>query len=290
MCNILGEGLVFIGVVILIAALFRVRQLVAQLPMGQIRSRWYGLTSLILVFLTGYTAYVFAFWEHHSEWLDPIVPIIFFFGAIFVWMVTTLSLQTAIDIRRVTILEQENITDPLIGIYNRRYLDRRLVEECARAQRYALPLSILLLDIDYFKRVNDAHGHQVGDAVLSYLGRLILNAVRASDIIARYGGEEILIITPHTLTAAATDLAERIRQHIETHELVLTDEHGQRKSIRITVSIGVATLNSEISDCQHLVEQADQALYRAKQEGRNRVSVSNPRSVWPKATELDSLG
>lgn len=287
MFNILGEGLVLVGTIVLIAALFRVRQLVAQLPIGQIRRRWYGLTGLILAFLTGYIFYAFAFWEHHSEWWDLIVPIIFFFGAIFVWLVTVLSLQTAIDIRRVTILEQENITDPLIGIYNRRYLDRRLVEECARAQRYSLPLSLLLLDIDLFKRVNDTHGHQVGDAVLNYLGRLILNAVRASDIVARYGGEEILIITPHTSATIAAELAERIRKHIETHELVLTDERGQRKSICITVSIGVATLNSKMKDCQHLVELADQALYRAKQEGRNRVNVSSSSPVWPALANPD---
>jgi diguanylate cyclase (GGDEF)-like protein len=287
MFNFLAEGLVLVGAVILVVALFRVRQLVAQLPIGQIRRRWYGLTGLIVFFLTSYASYVIAFWEHHLEWQDLMVPIIFFFGAIFVWMVTTLSLQTAMDIRRVTILEQESITDPLIGIYNRRYLDRRLMEECNRAQRHSLPLSILLLDIDLFKRVNDAHGHQVGDAVLSYLGRLILNAVRASDVVARYGGEEILIITPHTPTTTATELAERIRRHVETHELVLTDERGQRKSIRITVSIGVATWNSELKDCQHLVEHADQALYRAKQDGRNRIGVCSTNPVWPTLADPD---
>jgi len=135
--------------------------------------------------------------SRHTAWLDLIVPSVFFFGAGFVWLTATLSLHTAIDIRRVTVLEHENITDPLIGIYNRRYLDRRLQEEFIRARRYSLPLSVLLLDIDHFKRVNDAYGHQVGDLVLSYLGKLLLSAIRATDIIARYGGEEILIRSEH---------------------------------------------------------------------------------------------
>ncbi|MBI5605350.1 MAG: GGDEF domain-containing protein [Deltaproteobacteria bacterium] len=280
MFNLLAEGLVINGALILTAALFRVRRLVTQLPSSHVRRQWYGLTVLIIIFLLGYASYALAFWGFHRAWLDLIVPVIFFLGAVFVWLTATLSLQTAIDVRRVTILEYESITDPLIGIYNRRYLDRRLAEEYARAQRHALPLSILLLDIDFFKRINDVHGHQAGDAVLNYLGRLILTAVRASDIVARYGGEEILIITPHTTTVAAAELAERLRQYVESHELVLTGETGQQK-IRITVSIGVASPTLDMNDCQCLVEGADRALYQAKEEGRNRISVYDTTRAKP---------
>jgi diguanylate cyclase (GGDEF)-like protein len=271
MFNVLSNILVIAGTCILIGALFLVRQLIAQLPAGLVRRRWYILSIFIGFFVLGYISYTAVFWSRHTAWLDLIVPSVFFFGAGFVWLTATLSLHTAIDIRRVTVLEHENITDPLIGIYNRRYLDRRLQEEFVRARRYSLPLSVLLLDIDHFKRINDAYGHQVGDLVLSYLGKLLLSAIRATDIIARYGGEEILIIAPSTTASSAVALAERIRQHVETHELVLTSEPNKRQAIRITVSVGVVELDQEAADSQGLVHNADEALFRAKREGRNRV-------------------
>lgn len=275
MINFLANGFVIAGACVLIGALFPVRKLIMQLPPGQVRRKWYILTGFIFIFIFGYVGYAIAFWGRTATWLDLIVPAIFFSGACFVWLTTTLSLQTANDIRRVTILEHENISDPLIGIFNRRYLDRRLKEECARAQRYSIPLSVLLIDIDYFKRINDVNGHQVGDQVLSYLGKLLLQAIRDSDIAARYGGDEMVIITPNTSTSLAGALAERLRRHVETHELVLTKLSRHPLKIRISVSIGVASLSQEATDCQSLIQNADEALYRAKQEGRNRVVIHN---------------
>jgi diguanylate cyclase (GGDEF)-like protein len=99
----------------------------------------------------------------------------------FVWLTTSLSLQTAVDLRRMDLLETENITDPLTKVYNRRYLDRRLEEEVARAERYALKLSVLMLDIDHFKRINDTYGHQGGDVTLSTLGNLLKASLRDVD-------------------------------------------------------------------------------------------------------------
>jgi diguanylate cyclase (GGDEF)-like protein len=273
MFNLLAEGLVIAGVGVLTVALIPVRQLITQLPARQMRSRWYTMTGLIALFIVGYISYVVTFWSRHAAWPDLIVPGVFFFGAGFVWLTATLSLQTATDVRRVMLLERENITDPLIGIYNRRYLDRRLEEECARARRYTLPLSVLLIDIDHFKRINDTYGHQVGDHVLTYLGKLLLQVIRESDIAARYGGEEILIIAPNTTTSTAASLAERLRQHVETHELVLTNESNEPREIRITVSIGVAGLSQEATDSETLVHNTDEALYRAKQEGRNCIVI-----------------
>lgn len=273
MFNLLAEGLVIAGVGVLTGALIPVRQLITQLPSGQMRSRWYTMIGLIALFIVGYISYAVIFWSRHTDWSDLIVPGIFFFGAGFVWMTATLSLQTATDVRRVTLLERENITDPLIGIYNRRYLDRRLEEECARAQRYSLPLSVLLIDIDHFKRINDTYGHQVGDHVLTFLGKLLLQAIRESDIAARYGGEEMLIIAPNTITSTAAFLAERLRQYVETHELVVTSESNEPREIRITVSIGVAGLSQETTNSKTLVHNADEALYRAKQKGRNCIVI-----------------
>lgn len=278
MITLLADVFVMAGVGVLISALLLVRQLIVQLPPGRIRRRWYTMTGLIILFIIGYICYYITFWNHHIVWLDLIVPAIFFFGAGFVWLTATLSLQTATDVRRVTLLEHENITDPLIGIYNRRYLDRRLEEECARAQRYALPLSLILIDVDHFKVVNDTYGHQAGDLVLGYLGKLLLQVIRESDIAARYGGDEILIIAPKTNINFAAVLAERLRQHVETHALVLTNTTDKPQEIYITVSIGVASLTEEINDCQKLILKVDEVLFCAKQEGRNRIIAHGIKS------------
>ena len=271
--NLIALSLVLAGVALLGGALVPARQLIAQLPSGPVRQRWHSLALLIAAFILGYVGYAAAVWGRVAAWTDLLVPVIFCLGACFVWLTLRLALQTALDVRRVTLLEQENITDPLVGIYNRRYLNRRLEAEVARARRYALPLSVLLLDIDHFKRINDTYGHPVGDQVLSYLGQLLRNSVREADVAARYGGEELLIIAPNTPPGAAGSLAERIRQHVETHALVLAGPASQRQEIQITVSIGVAGLNARVTDSQALVGQADAARYRAKQGGRNRVVV-----------------
>jgi diguanylate cyclase (GGDEF)-like protein len=273
MLTLLSNGLVIAGAGILVGSLVSVYRLLAQLPVGKLRRQWLLLRNLTAFFIAGYLGYLVVFRTRYPAWPDLIVPGVFFFGACFVWLTFRLALQTAVDIRRVTLLEKESITDSLTGLYNRRYLDRRLEEEFSRAKRYRTPLSILLVDIDHFKSVNDTHGHQAGDLVLSYLAKLTLNAVRTSDIAARYGGEELLVIAPNTVEAAAGSLAERLRQHIENHELVLTRDPGNRQIVRISVSVGVAVVDGEMENAQQLVQQADEALYRAKKEGRNRVVV-----------------
>ena len=126
-------------------------------------------------------------WGQQTIWPELLIPGIFLFGAIFVWLTIRLSLQTAIDLRRIDLLEAENITDPLTMGYNRRYLDRRLDEEAARAKRYSLDLSVLMIDIDHFKRVNDRYGHQAGDVALYKLSSLLKAALRDLDVVSRYG-------------------------------------------------------------------------------------------------------
>ena len=268
-----ANGLVIAGLLILIGTLFLVRKLIAQLPPGQIRQKWFFQSGLILLFIFGYLGYGIAFWNDSSGLSGLLVPGVFFFGAGYVWMTITLSLHTTMDIRRVTLLEQETITDPLIGVYNRRYLDRRLGEEFARAKRYQLHLALLLIDIDHFKRVNDTYGHPVGDQVLRHWGGIILGVVRASDIVARYGGEEILVIAPGTSSLEAFALAERIRTNIESHEVTMSSDPDQPQAIRITVSIGVTSLTNQVNQIEQLLQKADEALYSAKNGGRNRVAM-----------------
>ncbi len=267
--------LVFVGASLLGISFFPIRRLISQLSVGNIRQKWNFLSILIFLFLFGYVIYNIIYWDRYNDYFNLIIPVVFFFSAIIVLLVGSLALQTATDLNQVSALRRENIIDPLIGIYNRRHLNLKLDEEILRAQRYSFQLSMLLLDIDHFKNVNDTYGHYIGDLVLKSLGHLLLKNVRKTDIVARYGGEEIAIIAPHTSVPTAADLAERLRQVVETSVMVPADEQEDRQAVSISVSIGVAGLDQKIVDRQSLIEKTDEALYKAKQKGRNRVVVFN---------------
>lgn len=160
--------------------------------------------------------------------------------------------------------------DQLTGLYNHREFYRLLEEELARSQRYGHQVSLLMLDIDYFKRVNDSYGHLAGDQVLRRLPELIRGQLRISDIPCRYGGEEFGVILPETTGVQAQEVAERIRSVVASQPIELPDGG----SIRVTVSLGVATFPHDAQAEEHLVSAADLALYQAKRRGRNRVCVA----------------
>jgi len=275
---IISNILIFGGACLLGVSLFPIRRLVSQLPAGgSLRRKWDILSVLILFFIAGYLSYIVIYWNRPIENINIIVPMVFFFGAIFVLLVGTLALQTAMDIKQISALKYETSTDSLMGIHNRRYLDLRLAEEIERSHRYNFQLCMLLLDLDHFKKVNDTHGHYIGDLVLKNLGHLLLKNTRKTDIVARYGGEEIAVIAPHTSLPTAVDLAERLRQVVEKSVMVPADEQENRPAVTISVSIGVAGLDQQIIDKQSLIERTDEALYKAKQKGRNRVVVLNSK-------------
>lgn len=164
-------------------------------------------------------------------------------------------------------LEEISITDALTRVYNRRYFMERLRQELKRVSRYGPPASLLMLDIDHFKKVNDTWGHQAGDAVLAGAAGLVKSSLRETDIFARYGGEEFSIIATATDSPGAMVLGERLRGLVEQAEF----EHDGKK-LKVTVSIGIATWGPEIKDdFEALIRLADSALYRAKEQGRNRV-------------------
>ena len=175
-------------------------------------------------------------------------------------------------------LKYIGLTDALTGVYNRRYLDRRLVEEIARARRQAYRVSCLYIDIDHFKQVNDGHGHQAGDDVLREAAARIKAELRMSDALARFGGEEFVALLIDADLDSATMVAERIRAGIADAPFVLADG----AALAVSVSIGVATLDDFARDhaaesvAQRLVARADEALYRAKAAGRNRVVGAGP--------------
>jgi diguanylate cyclase (GGDEF)-like protein len=185
--------------------------------------------------------------------------------------IATMCLENATNRERLFI---SGLTDTLTGLHNRRYLERRLKEELARASRYRLPLSCLFLDADHFKRVNDTQGHAVGDQVLVEMAQRVKACLRASDIATRYGGEEFALILPQTDADEAAHLAERIRLEISATPIAIVDG-GQ--PLNITVSVGVSRVLPSAHDRdlqalgQRLLAEADAALYQAKERGRNRV-------------------
>lgn len=170
-------------------------------------------------------------------------------------------------------LARLSTTDPVTGLRNRRYATEFLALEVLRAVRYHTPLAVLLLDLDHFKRVNDTHGHRVGDAVLQVVADTLRATLRSTDVAGRYGGEEFLVVLPQTERAGAVALAERVRAAIEETAI----DVGGPAPVSVTVSIGVAALDERTGSAEQLVELADAALYAAKDAGRNRVADGAPR-------------
>ena len=167
-------------------------------------------------------------------------------------------------------LREEAIHDPLTGVYNRRYLEVTLTRELARAAREGQPLSILMGDVDHFKRLNDTYGHLAGDEVLRALGDLLRNCARASDIPCRYGGEEFVVVLPEMSLEVARERAELVRQDFA--DLRIAFDGIQLGS---TVSIGVSVYPDHGTTANELIDAADQALYEAKHTGRNRVCLAS---------------
>lgn len=171
-------------------------------------------------------------------------------------------------------LELLSRQDPLTGLSNRRNLDELLEREVARSVRYDRPMSVIMMDLDHFKGLNDRYGHQAGDHVLREAARVLQRTVRRHDLLARYGGEELAIVMPETSLEQAAVAAERLRIALATAEIVWRGEQ-----LRITASFGVVgTSRMPLRDSQELVRLADRALYRAKVQGRNRVSLARPDS------------
>ncbi len=161
------------------------------------------------------------------------------------------------------------VTDSLTGIYNHGFLYECLCKEYARAERYKLPLSFLMLDMDYFKKVNDFYGHPQGDTVLCEISHILRNNIRVCDTIGRYGGEEFSIILPESKLEDSVNLAERIRKEVELYNF-----GDVNKVIKCTVSIGVSSYpDPGVKNLEDLINKADRALYNAKAEGRNRVCI-----------------
>jgi diguanylate cyclase (GGDEF)-like protein len=272
-----------IGVVFLISSLIPSFKIIRQLPKGGgLQKQWYLLFCLIILFISGYIIDMIVVWNTVHSTVNLIVSGVFLGGSVFVLMVCLLTLHTIKDIQRISILEKENIIDPLTGIYNRRYLERRLNEEFGMSKRYNLPLSLLMMDVDHFKNINDTYGHQAGDIALKKLTAIINELTRETDFISRYGGDEIVIVLPNTSTSGASVFAKRccnlVRERLSIKSSEYSDiEAPDFKDLTIdglSVSIGVSSVNSINNNIELLMKSADQALYKAKEDGRNRFVVS----------------
>ncbi|WP_207682334.1 GGDEF domain-containing protein [Desulfonema magnum] len=174
------------------------------------------------------------------------------------------------DVTDIAAYEQKllemSIRDGLTGVYNRRYFETRLEEEFERHKRYTRPFSIIMQDIDHFKKVNDTYGHPCGDYILKAFASMIVSSIRKVDIFARYGGEEFCCLLPETRLDSAMKLAEFLRKKIERNIFIFNNTE-----IRITISQGIAELKTEMGAAEALLREADHALYEAKESGRNKV-------------------
>jgi two-component system cell cycle response regulator len=160
------------------------------------------------------------------------------------------------------------ITDALTGLHNRRYMESHLGTLVEQAASRGKPISILVLDIDFFKAINDTHGHAAGDDVLKEFSRRLKKAVRGIDLACRYGGEEFVVVMPDTDIGVATMVAERLRRRIASEPFPINQN---TRTVQATISIGIAAMHSCEDKAADIVKRADQALYRAKRDGRNRV-------------------
>ena len=161
-----------------------------------------------------------------------------------------------------------SVTDPLTGLYNRRHFEDNLEREFLRAVRYDNNLSFAIIDVDFFKKVNDTYGHSCGDYVLKEVAYLILQTIRKTDMVFRYGGEEFAVIITETPIEKAVIPLERLRKSISEYPF---SYNGTK--IKITVSIGVSEVNKQTESVHQLFENADKALYKAKENGRNQISL-----------------
>ncbi|WP_094463866.1 GGDEF domain-containing protein [Pannonibacter phragmitetus] len=262
-------SLTFIGMVFLVASLRSVHRILSVLEGGPLFRQWQALAGLIGLFLLGYAAFGLLHSPRQSTAADIVFSMILLGGGVFVWVVARLSFRTTRDVVRIATLERELTIDPLTGVFNRRFLNVKLEEEIFRARASGWSLSILIIDLDSFKRVNDTYGHLTGDLVLEHVGQVIASVSGRDRTVIRYGGEEFLVVAPGADERAIETLANRLRHEIENRPVNLEDD-GE---ITVTASFGGSTLNSH-ETFRDLLERADRALYDAKRNGRNRVCLS----------------
>lgn len=196
---------------------------------------------------------------------------------VLIWAVSGMAIRHLLLGERLRAsLAREAHRDPLTDLYNRRFVFEAMETELKRFRRYGESFALILIDVDHFKRVNDTLGHCAGDAALRQIAETCVQSVRETDVVGRFGGEEFIIVMPHTNAEAARQVAERIRRSIGRQRF-----SWQQKSAAITISLGVAEVQGESASFNELIRVTDEALYAAKRAGRNRVVVADTPGIIP---------
>jgi len=263
--NVLVAPTLIIASGLSLASLLAVERVYRTLSPGIIRATWGVLALLICILALGDLVLLGNYMQGPNDPQDLLVAAFCLAASLFIVLACRLAQHSANDISRLSRLESVACVDPVTELYNRRHIMDVLDTECIRSCTHNSPLSILLMDVDNFKKINDAYGHQAGDVVLREMGVLI-TAASGSRLVGRYGGEEFIVLLPQEDAADAWVTAERIRAVIEAATVVYDSE----PIISPTISIGIATTFGWKEKPEDLVGLADEALYAAKSAGRNR--------------------
>lgn len=241
----------------------------ARLPVvtRSLRTRLWAIIILDVGYLvyTSLADFIPQYWEQVG--FRPMSRFILTFGMVIILLICLSGL--AVSEKMNSMIIREGLT----GLFNKAYIRKRLEEEFYRAKRYDHELSLLMIDLDNFKGLNDRYGHTAGDHLLRYFSQLITETIRPSDIAARYGGEEFLVVLPETDKEEAGILAERLRLRISLYPFRVD---SRKEDILFTISIGVTSYPEFGQSSDELVALADEALYRAKKNGKNKVAVYAP--------------
>ncbi|SEB77035.1 GGDEF domain-containing protein [Terriglobus roseus] len=271
MSNTLVQFLLLVTIFLLSASVLVVQRIRDTTKKEGLKLAWAALGGFL--FLSGMGCFGFLYTnqtEGAGHYEDSLIACTLLASAVFVLGVCFVSLLTAKDLARIDGLERAAFFDPLTRLFTRGRIDTLLDIECERSRFGVTQLSVLLLDIDNFKTINDTLGHRAGDSVLEEVGRILKKAVEPPNVIGRYGGEEFLIVAPNTSSALAERHAENIRAKVARATVKV-----EGKVVPLTVSIGVASNSVFRRGSSDLVAAADTAMYAAKQRGRNRVVIAD---------------
>ncbi|MBN1130786.1 MAG: GGDEF domain-containing protein [Chitinispirillaceae bacterium] len=285
--NFLSTGLMASGAFVLIAALLAADRIIRQLPKGKVRRNWSFLGVLIGVLIIAYLSYAVVSWmsgfmDYQSIGLYA-VPLSYFLCACIVYLVISFVLNSDVYFSHSPAGEFEDIIDPMMGIYNRRYLDSRLYQEIRRAQRYNLPMSVMLVSIDNISQLNDTCGKGVRDQLLSSFAKMVLHSARITDITARYGEAEIMVVATNTPVSSVSVFADRARKIIADTLQIPQDPSSTsslgKNSAEIKLSIGVSGLGADTDTRESLLNSVENALSQARSLGSNMVIVNKPDTL-----------
>ena len=282
MVTVISAVLIGLGFLLLVVAIVRTQHLIRILPK---RGRWPSMRNLMAFFAVGYTVYLVLLVTGWPFYKDLIVSEIFFLSSLFMLIVIRFTYRTIRNLLRLDELEELANTDDLTSMFNRRAIMRLLDKEFQKVQRFGVPLSVAMVDLDHFKRINDTYGHLAGDTVLKEVAQVLKRGLRGIDLLGRYGGEEFLCVLPMASADGAFISGERIRNQVKELRFAVTGreqltpvpqgEEASGEVVTITISVGVAAIDSEMVSAEDAVAAADAAMYAAKQGGRDRTCLSS---------------